>query len=73
MTASRPIVIAVDGGGSKTDAVAIDLDGTVVASARGTTSSPHIIGIAEAVDLIDGLIADILTQTGPRPIAQTNV
>ncbi|MFF1877764.1 N-acetylglucosamine kinase [Leifsonia sp. NPDC058230] len=75
MTASDglPIVIAVDGGGSKTDAVAIDLDGTVVANARGTTSSPHIIGMAESVELIDRLIGDILAQTGPRAITQTNV
>ncbi|WP_431280034.1 N-acetylglucosamine kinase [Leifsonia poae] len=68
-----PIVIAVDGGGSKTDAVAIDLDGTLIASARGTTSSPHIIGMPRAVELIDGLIDELLTQTGPRTIAQTNV
>jgi N-acetylglucosamine kinase-like BadF-type ATPase len=71
--ATAPLVIAVDGGGSKTDAVGLDLDGTVVASARGTTSSPHLIGMPEAVALVDGLIADILDQTGGRPIAQTNV
>ncbi|MFF1634285.1 N-acetylglucosamine kinase [Leifsonia sp. NPDC058248] len=71
--AAAPLVIAVDGGGSKTDAVGLDLDGTVVASARGTTSSPHLIGTPEAVALVDGLIADILDQTGGRPIAQTNV
>lgn len=69
----RPIAIAVDGGGSKTDAVAIDLDGTVIASARGTTSSPHIIGMAEAAALVDGLIEDLLAQTGDRQIAAANI
>ncbi|GAA1445695.1 N-acetylglucosamine kinase [Leifsonia poae] len=67
------IVIAVDGGGSKTDAVALDLDGTVLASARGTTSSPHIIGMGAAADLVDELIASLVQQTGDRPIVQTNI
>jgi N-acetylglucosamine kinase-like BadF-type ATPase len=71
--ATAPLVIAVDGGGSKTDAVALDLDGNVVAGARGTTSSPHIIGMREAAVLVDGLIADLLHQTRGRPIAQANV
>jgi N-acetylglucosamine kinase-like BadF-type ATPase len=68
-----PIVVAVDGGGSKTDAVALDLDGTVLATARGTTSSPHIVGVAEAVRLIDDLVTGLLVQTGPRPIAAAAV
>ncbi|WP_235500384.1 N-acetylglucosamine kinase [Leifsonia sp. Root227] len=72
-SAALPIAIAVDGGGSKTDAVAIELDGTVIASARGTTSSPHIIGMSEAAVLVDGLIEDLLAQTGVRPIAAANI
>jgi len=67
------IVIAVDGGGSKTDALALDLDGTVLATARGTTSSPHIVGVAESVRVIDGLVNELLEQTGPRPIAASAV
>ncbi|MFF1571956.1 N-acetylglucosamine kinase [Leifsonia sp. NPDC058292] len=68
-----PVVIAVDGGGSKTDAVAIDLDGTVLAGVRGTTSSPHIVGVTRAVSLIDGLIGELLTRIGPRTLAATGV
>ncbi|MBW8870689.1 MAG: N-acetylglucosamine kinase, partial [Leifsonia sp.] len=68
-----PLVIAVDGGGSKTDAVALELDGTVVAEARGTTSSPHVIGMRASADLVSALIARLLEQTGPRPIAATNL
>lgn len=73
MSGPKPIAIAVDGGGSKTDAVALELDGTVVASARGTTSSPHVLGVPGSVELVDGLIRELLAQTGPRPIATTNV
>ncbi|SEA96717.1 N-acetylglucosamine kinase [Leifsonia sp. 21MFCrub1.1] len=68
-----PLVIAVDGGGSKTDAVALELDGTVVAEARGTTSSPHLIGMHGSADLVSALIGRLLEQTGPRPIAATNL
>lgn len=68
-----PLAIAVDGGGSKTDAVALELDGTVVAEARGTTSSPHLIGMRESADLVFALIGRLLEQTGPRPIAAVNL
>jgi len=68
-----PLVIAVDGGGSKTDAVALELDGTVVAEARGTTSSPHLIGLRESADLVAALIGRLREQTGPRPIAAANL
>ncbi len=44
-----PIVIAVDGGGSKTDAVALGLDGTLLTTAHGTGSSPQLIGVDAAV------------------------
>ncbi|WP_431220646.1 N-acetylglucosamine kinase [Leifsonia xyli] len=72
MTAA-PLVIALDGGGSKTDAVALELDGTVVAEARGTTSSPHVIGMRESIALVSALIERLLEQTGPRPVAATNL
>ncbi|WP_426515931.1 N-acetylglucosamine kinase [Diaminobutyricibacter sp. McL0618] len=67
------IVLAVDGGGSKTDAVALDLAGTVLASARAATSSPHIIGVDATIALIDGLANEIVKQTGGRPIVQANI
>ncbi len=67
------IVLAVDGGGSKTDAVALDLQGNVLASARTATSSPHIIGIESTIALIDDLARDIVDQTGGRPIVQANI
>ncbi|MFF2052492.1 N-acetylglucosamine kinase [Leifsonia sp. NPDC058194] len=72
-TTGRPIVIAVDGGGSKTDAVALELDGTVAATARAATSSPHLIGMNASARLVDELIERLLEQTGPRPIANAGI
>lgn len=68
-----PIAIAIDGGGSKTDAIALELDGSVAATARAGTSSPHLIGMAASALLVDGLIERLLEQTGPRPIANAGV
>ncbi|MFB9660472.1 N-acetylglucosamine kinase [Glycomyces mayteni] len=48
--------IAVDGGNSKTDAVAATADGRVHAYVRTGTSSPHRLGYREAVDLLGKLI-----------------
>lgn len=74
MTTDRaPLVIAVDGGGSKTDAVALELDGTVVAEARGATSSPHVIGMRGSAELVSTLIGRLLDETGPRPIVAANL
>ena len=67
---SEPLVVAVDGGGSKTDAVALELDGTVVARASGPGSSPHFEGLEESVSTIDGLVREV---TGGRPVAHAAV
>ncbi|WP_040424806.1 N-acetylglucosamine kinase [Agromyces subbeticus] len=50
------VIVAVDGGGSKTDAVALTIDGELVAHDRGPGSSPHFEGLAEAVAVVDGLV-----------------
>jgi len=53
------VVVAVDGGGSKTDAVAARLDGRVVGRVRGTGNSPQVIGTAASVALVDALVRDV--------------
>ncbi len=63
--AQRPVVIAVDGGGSKTDVIALDLDGTVLAVERGPGSSPQIDGLEPAVAVIDDLVR---RAAGARPV-----
>lgn len=54
-----PVLVAVDGGGSKTDAVALGLDGTLVGRVRGPGSSPQGIGLAQSVALVDALVLEV--------------
>ncbi len=54
-----PVIVAVDGGGSKTDAVAVTLDGELAGRVRGPGSSPHYDGLAASVELIDGLVHEV--------------
>jgi N-acetylglucosamine kinase-like BadF-type ATPase len=67
---AESIVVAIDGGGSKTDAVAATLDGRVVGRVTGPGSSPHFIGVPAAARQIDALVREV---AGDRPIAQANV
>lgn len=59
MTGAEPIVVAVDGGGSKTDVVSLDLEGRVLANARGPRSSPHVVGLDASVAVIDALVGEV--------------
>ncbi|MEO6534173.1 MAG: BadF/BadG/BcrA/BcrD ATPase family protein [Pseudolysinimonas sp.] len=70
MSGERPLVVAVDGGGSKTDAVALELDGAVVARASGPGSSPHFEGLEDSVATIDALVREV---AGGRPVAHAAV
>jgi N-acetylglucosamine kinase-like BadF-type ATPase len=54
----KPVVVAVDGGGSKTDAVALTLDGDIAGRCRGPGSSPHSLGLAASVALVDRLVGE---------------
>ncbi|GAA1522585.1 N-acetylglucosamine kinase-like BadF-type ATPase [Agromyces terreus] len=53
------VVVAVDGGGSKTDAVALTLDGRVVAHRRAGGSSPQLEGLTASVAVIDELVTEV--------------
>jgi len=67
---SAGLAVGVDGGGSKTDAVALTLDGTLVGRRRGRGSSPHFEGLAASVDLIDELVRGV---AGDTPVVQTSL
>lgn len=58
------LVLAVDGGNSKTDVVLIDEAGAVLAHVRGPGSSPHHLGVDGAVDLIDELVLKAAARAG---------
>lgn len=67
------MVIAVDGGGSKTDVWAIGLDGTVLARATGPGSNPQLMGVDSVVDLIDELVQRVTASAGRRLLLRTNI
>lgn len=73
MGALTPVVLAVDGGGSKTDVVAIDLDGEVVAHERGPGSNPQSRGWERTAPLLDGLRHRVLAQVADRRVLTTHV
>ena len=61
---SAPVVLAVDGGNSKTDLALVRADGAVLALVRGGMGSPHHIGLDGTVELLQGLFDDAVAQAG---------
>ena len=62
---SRAVVVAVDGGGSKTDAAVVDLvTGRVLGQARGPGCSHHAVGIPTAVRVVDSMVSSALVAAG---------
>ncbi|HEY0416123.1 MAG TPA: BadF/BadG/BcrA/BcrD ATPase family protein [Gaiellaceae bacterium] len=58
------LVVAVDGGNSKTDLALVGRDGGVLALVRGPLSSPHHIGIEGSVEVLQGLFAEAVSEAG---------
>ncbi|WP_250031464.1 N-acetylglucosamine kinase [Paractinoplanes maris] len=63
----RALYLAVDGGNSKTDVVLGTATGEVLAYVRGGTSSPHNIGLAGTVTVLDQLIQAARARAGLAP------
>ena len=53
------IVLAVDGGNSKTDLALLDGEGSLLGYARGPQSSPHHIGLNGCADVLQGLVDEV--------------
>jgi N-acetylglucosamine kinase-like BadF-type ATPase len=53
------VVLAVDGGNSKTDLALVGSDGALLAFARGSQSSPHHIGEDGAMSVLAGLVEQV--------------
>lgn len=64
--------MAIDGGGSKTDAVAVDRAGVVRAHSRGAASNPQTQGLDVAVAVVDSLVTEVLESAG-LPLLGTGV
>ena len=61
---SGRVVLAVDGGNSKTDLALVREDGALLALVRGGLSSPHHLGLDGCVALLDQLREEALAQAG---------
>ena len=59
-----PLVLAIDGGNSKTDLALVRADGEVVALVRGQQSSPHHLGVDGSLRVMDELLARALAEAG---------
>jgi len=70
---SGDIVLAVDGGNSKTDLALVRADGEALALVRGPQSSPHHLGLEGCVavleDLLERALAEAGIRNGRRPVA----
>ncbi|HEV2593400.1 MAG TPA: hypothetical protein VGU02_16065, partial [Gaiellaceae bacterium] len=52
------MILAVDGGNSKTDVALVGADGALLGHARGPLSSPHHLGLAASVELLQRLVGE---------------
>jgi N-acetylglucosamine kinase-like BadF-type ATPase len=59
-----PVVLAVDGGNSKTDLALVRADGELLALVRGPQSSPHHLGLEGCLGVLDALLDDALARAG---------
>jgi N-acetylglucosamine kinase-like BadF-type ATPase len=68
----KPAVVAVDGGASKTHLALVARDGELLSLVRGPQSSPQNLGLAKALEVLDGLYAEAGGE-GPGEVAQLNM
>jgi N-acetylglucosamine kinase-like BadF-type ATPase len=58
------IIVAVDGGNSKTDLALVRANGEAIALVRGPHSSPHYVGLEGSLAVIESLLANALREAG---------
>jgi N-acetylglucosamine kinase-like BadF-type ATPase len=67
------LVLAVDGGGVKTDLALVESSGALLSVVRGATSQAHYLGVEGTVEVIDGLLEEAIARAGlggvERPFA----
>ena len=67
------LVVAVDGGGVKTDLALVESSGAVVSVVRGGPSQAHYLGVEGTVDVLEGLLEEAAARAGlgrlERPFA----
>lgn len=61
---SEPLVLAIDGGNSKTDLALVRGNGELVALVRGPQSSPHHLGVDGSLEVLGELLEQALEDAG---------
>jgi N-acetylglucosamine kinase-like BadF-type ATPase len=64
------VILAVDGGNSKTDVALVEQNGAVVAHARGPLSSPHHLGLDGCLEVLQRLVDETGLDGGRADVAQ---
>jgi N-acetylglucosamine kinase-like BadF-type ATPase len=74
---AEPAVLALDGGSSKTDAVLVAADGTLLGRSRVGPSNHQLVGVDGALDNLGAAIAAVTTDAGisdpPFPLCELGV
>lgn len=74
---AEPVVVALDGGSTKTDAVLVASDGTLLGRSRVGPSNHQLIGLDAAMDALGAAIAAVVTDAGiddpPFPLCPVGV
>jgi N-acetylglucosamine kinase-like BadF-type ATPase len=61
------LVLAVDGGNTKTDLALLEPSGALLSLVRGDGSSPHLLGVEGCVDVLGGLLESAVARAGLGP------
>jgi N-acetylglucosamine kinase-like BadF-type ATPase len=76
-SSTGPAVLALDGGSTKTDALLVAADGTVLGRSRAGPSNHQLVGLDGAIDALGGAIAAALDDAGinepPFPLCELGV
>ena len=76
-TSAEPVVLALDGGSTKTDAVLVAADGALLGRSRVGPSNHQLVGVDVALDTLGAAIAAVTEDAGitdpPFPICELGV
>jgi N-acetylglucosamine kinase-like BadF-type ATPase len=62
------LVLAVDGGGVKTDLALVESSGALLSVVRGGRSQAHYLGVEGVVDVLEGLLEEARARAGLAPL-----
>jgi N-acetylglucosamine kinase-like BadF-type ATPase len=64
MSSDHALILAVDGGGSKTDVALLQSDGELLSAVRGPGSSPEHLGLEKALAVVERVIEAVAADAG---------